>query len=173
MIKRIALIIFAVSSLQAAIRYDQMSIYSGEFDLLRDRHRTFEFGLEYKFYPAWKSPVSFMEFRPVLGIMSNAQKSTYLYGGILFDLFASDSIVIAPGFCAGWYGRGEGKNLGFPLEFRTSIELSRQFADESRLGVRFYHISNASIGSRNPGEESLVLLYDIPVRKGFPYSKSK
>jgi lipid A 3-O-deacylase len=175
MIKRLiisALPVIFSSTLPASSKPDQFSVYAGAFDVMREAHRTFEFGLEYKFNPSWRSPFHFLEFRPLLGVMTNALKSSYLYGGINFDLFATDSLVIAPGFAAGWYNRAEGKNLGFPLEFRTSIEFVWQFHDLSRLGIRFYHLSNASIGSRNPGEESLVLLYDIPVRKGFSHTKT-
>ncbi|MBF8263381.1 MAG: hypothetical protein HW387_1046 [Parachlamydiales bacterium] len=150
--------------LSAYSRPDQVSIYAGAFDLLRDWHRTFEMGVEYKFAQSWSGPIHFLEFRPLLGIMANAQKSTYLYGGINFDLYPADWLVIAPGFALGWYHQAEGKNLGFPVEFRTSIEMSWQFPNSSRLGVRFYHLSNANFSSRNPGEESLVLIYDIPVK---------
>ncbi len=159
------------ASLSAGPRYDQVSFYSGVFDLMRERHRTFEFGVEYKFFPSWGSPLHFMAFRPLLGVMANALKSTYLYGGIDFDLFASDHFVITPGFAAGWYSAGDGKNLGYPLEFRSCLETAWQFNDQGRLGVMFYHISNAGLGSRNPGEESLVLFYDIPIKRGFPFTK--
>lgn len=156
---------FAIASIASSlwgIQYDTLSVYSGAFDLLRERHRTFEFGLEYKFFPNWQSPFDFLAFRPLLGVMTTANKSVYAYGGINFDLFATDHVVISPGFAAGWYGAGDGKNLGYPLEFRSGVELSWQFPDQSRLGVHFYHISNAGLGSRNPGTESLVLLYDVP-----------
>ena len=156
----------------AMTKADQISFYSGTFDVLRERHRTFEFGAEYKFYPSWKAPFDFLAFRPVLGIMANAKKSTYLYGGIYFDLFPTDYFVIAPGFSAGWYSVGHGKNLGYPLEFRSSIEAGWQFNDQGRLGILFYHISNAGLGRHNPGEESIVLFYDIPIKSGFPFTKN-
>jgi lipid A 3-O-deacylase len=167
--KKIAALLLLSHQIFAAPNYDQISFYSGVFDILRERHRTFEFGIEYKFYPAWRSPFHFMAFRPLLGVMANATRSTYLYGGINFDLFPSASFVIAPGFAAGWYSRGHGKDMGFPLEFRTCVEMAWIFDDQRRLGASFYHISNAGLGHRNPGEESLVLVYDIPIKRGFPY----
>ena len=93
--------------------------------------------------------------------MANAWGSTYLYGGINFDLLFWDHLLIAPGFAAGWYNQGSGKDLGYPVEFRSGIELSYQFDDWRRLGIHFYHLSNASIGHRNPGEESLDVYYSI------------
>lgn len=166
--------LFVLSSLHAVRQTDLFSFATGIYDVMREKHQTWELEVEYKFHcPKLKSPFCFMEFRPLVGAMATIRGSTYLYAGINFDLFPCDSIVIAPGFAAGWYTVGKGKNLGFPLEFRTGVELAWQFQDASRAGVHFYHLSNASLGSRNPGEESLVLFYDIPIKKGFPFYYSK
>jgi hypothetical protein len=37
-------------------------------------------------------------------------------------------------------------------------------ANQSRLGLAFHHMSNAGLTRYNPGEESLVLIYTIPLR---------
>lgn len=163
-----------ISSLYAVRQTDLFSVSTGIFDLLREKHRTWEFSLEYKFhFSRLKSPFRFLEFRPLVGAMATIKGSSYLYGGINFDLFPCDQIVVAPGFAAGWYRAGKGKDLGYPLEFRSGVELAWQFEDASRLGIHFYHLSNASLGKRNPGEESLVLFYDIPVSVGFPFSTKR
>ncbi|MEN9654968.1 MAG: hypothetical protein RL235_1080 [Chlamydiota bacterium] len=105
--------------------------------------------------------------------MSTAFGSGYLYAGLNFDFLLGGRLAFAPGFAAGYYWAGSGKNLGYPIEFRSGIELAWQFADAERIGVHFYHLSNASIGKRNPGEESLVLFYDIPVSRLFRYSSKR
>ena len=129
-----------------------------------------EFEAEYKFHVKWmKSPNEYLEFRPLVGLMGTVRGSVYAYFGINFDLLFCDHILFAPGFAAGYYYKGQGKDLGYPIEFRSGIELAWQFNDWRRLGVHFYHLSNASIGKRNPGEESLVFYYDIPIKKGFPF----
>lgn len=149
---------------------DFFSIGAGGFDFYREKHRTFEFELEYKFHlKCLKPPNRFLQFRPLVGVMATAKGSFYGYLGINFDLLFFDHILFAPGFAAGYYAHGGGKNLGYPIEFRSGIELAWQFSDWHRLGVHFYHLSNASIGKRNPGEESLVLFYDIPIISGFPF----
>lgn len=167
--KRICWLLLVSSSLFARPA-DLVSFAGGVFDLLHERHRTAEFSAEYKFGVSGPTtPFYFLEFRPLLGIMATIKGSTYLYGGINFDLLVCDQFVIAPGFAAGWYRAGQGKNLGYPLEFRSGVEAAWIFSDGRRLGAHFYHLSNASLGHRNPGEESLVLFFDIPVRKGFPF----
>lgn len=149
---------------------DFFSFGAGCFDFYREKHRTFEFEIEYKFHlKCLKPPNRFLQFRPLVGAMSTPRGNFYGYVGINFDLLFLNHILFAPGFAAGYYHAGGGKNLGYPIEFRSGVELAWQFSDWHRLGVHFYHLSNASIGNRNPGEESLILFYDIPVIKGFPF----
>jgi hypothetical protein len=163
--------LFFVSVLQAKPPPDYFSLATGIYDFLRIRSRTWEFDAEYKFHlKCLKSPNRYLEFRPLVGVMATVQGSVYLYLGLNFDLLFFDHLLIAPGFAAGCYWKGQGKELGYPLEFRSGIELAWQFADTSRLGVHFYHLSNASLGWKNPGEESFVLYYDIPIEKGFPFN---
>ena len=149
---------------------DFLSFGLGAYDIMREKHRTFEFEMEYKFHLQCLTPPNrYLEFRPLVGVMATAKGSFYGYLGINFDLLFFDHLLFAPGFAAGFYASGGGKNLGYPIEFRSGAELAWQFSDWHRLGIHFYHLSNASIGSRNPGEESLVLFYDIPLIKGFPF----
>jgi len=51
--------------------------------------------------------------------------------------------------------------LGFPLEYRSSAELSYRLKNKSRFGAMFYHISNSSLGFKNPGTECLVFFYSV------------
>lgn len=149
---------------------DYISFAAGVFDFTREKHRTYEFEAEYKFHlKCLKSPNRFLEFRPLAGIMATAKKSVYIYAGLNFDFLFFDHLLIAPGFAGGYYAKGDGKDLGYPIEFRSGIEVAWQFTDWVRLGIHFYHLSNASLGKRNPGEESLVVFYDIPLAKGFPF----
>lgn len=151
---------------------DWISFAGGIYDFLRPNRMTAEIEIEYKFHLRWlTAPFQFLEFVPLVGVMANAQGSGYLYGGLNFDLLFFNHLVLAPGFAAGYYWRGSGRNLGYPLEFRSGVELGWQFSDFRRLGVHFYHLSNASLGKRNPGEESIVFYYDIPITKWFPFTK--
>ncbi len=151
---------------------DFLSFAGGGYDFYRPKWRTWEIAAEYKFHlKCLKSPNRYLEFRPLVGLMANADGAFYVYTGINFDLLFFDHFLFAPGFAGGYYANGRGKDLGYPIEFRSGIELGWQFADWHRLGIHFYHLSNASLGRRNPGEESLVLYYDIPLRKGFPFHR--
>ena len=143
----------------ATDKKDLISIGIGEYDFLRDHHRTIEGRIE------WKPGVEYCKFRPLLGVMFTAQGAVYTYGGVSFVLSVQKKFFIEPNFAAGYYYDGGGKKLGYPLEFRSGIEIGREFANQSRIGFHFYHISNASIGRRNPGEESLVVFYAFPIER--------
>ena len=63
------------------------------------------------------------------------------------------------------YFEGNGKDLGHVFEIRSALEVAYRFDDRSRLGVMFYHISNAGLGDdKNPGAEALTLSYSFPLR---------
>jgi lipid A 3-O-deacylase len=169
-LKYFALFLITSSLLAGSCPPDFFSFSSGAYDFYREKHRTFEFGMEYKFHlKCLKSSNHYLEYRPLVGLMTTAKGTFYGYIGINFDLLFMNHLLFAPGFAAGYFTPGKGKNLGYPLEFRSGVELGWQFSDWHRLGIHFYHLSNASLGNRNPGEESLVLFYDIPLIKGFPF----
>ena len=112
----------------------------------------------------WQSGWRLWIFQPILGGMVTTDGSLYGYGGIATDIFFGNRWVLTPSFAVGAYSEGDGKDLGSTIEFRSSIAFAYRFDDRSRVGVRFYHLSNAGIGDHNPGVEVLDLTYSIPLR---------
>ena len=82
----------------------------------------------------------------------------------LVDVFLGRRIVTTLSFAPGYYHKGASKNLGYDLEFRSQLEISYRLDDRSRLGLSISHMSNASIGDKNPGTENLMVTYAIPGR---------
>lgn len=70
---------------------------------------------------------------------------------------------ISPTVAVGGYDKGNGKDLGSTLEFRTTAEAGWQFDNGLRVGVIFSHISNANIVRHNPGTEALLLSVQVPI----------
>ena len=137
---------------------DYLSISAGCFDFMREHHRTAEFRLEYK-------PYALKKLRPFLGVLGTAKASFYIYFGVGLELFFSKNIYFSPNLAAGYYLQGKGKDLGYPLEFKSAIEFGWQFENQYRISAAISHISNASFGNKNPGQESLVITFSIPFRK--------
>lgn len=100
--------------------------------------------------------------------MATAEGSHFIYGGFGFEWFIKNRFFFSPNFALGYYGKGGGKDLGFEIEFRSGVEVGVRFSNRSRLGVHFYHMSNARKlfhwSRKNPGEESLVLFFSFPIK---------
>ena len=112
----------------------------------------------------YRSDYEFWFLRPFAGAMVTSDGGAFGYAGILLDLRLGENFVTTLSFAPGAYHQGSGKNLGHGLEFRSQIELAYRFADRSRLGVAFSHMSNSSLGRKNPGTENLLLTYAVPLR---------
>lgn len=93
------------------------------------------------------------------GIMLDPAGSVYAHAGLDLPLALGRDArwELLPSVAAGVWHQGNGKRLGHPLEFRSGIELRRTFRGGGRLGIYLYHLSNASLGDRNPGVEVLGL----------------
>ncbi len=143
------------ASLYAADRPARVSVGVGTFNTLRPDQRQVQGQLEYQ------AGVNWCGVQPLVCAMATKDGAFYVCAGAIYDIYVTNYIVLSPSFAPGLYYKGNGKNLGYPLEFRSSIALSYQDNKRNRLGLQFYHISNASLGSRNPGEESFVAFYSI------------
>lgn len=103
--------------------------------------------------------------RPWAGLEGTSRGSMWGGAGLLLDIpVGAFSVVPMAGL--GGYHQGRGKDLGTALEFRTGAELAYRLRDGSRVGVAFTHTSNAGIGGRNPGLESVVVNYELPLALG-------
>ncbi len=133
---------------------------AGAFDVGKDETAA-EGRLEYR------SGTRIWVFKPFAGVMGTSDGGAYGYAGVLLDLFYSRRIVATLSFAPGVYTEGDGKDLGHGLEFRSQLEIAYRFDDRARLGLSISHMSNASIGDKNPGSESLMLTYALPIRSFF------
>jgi lipid A 3-O-deacylase len=101
---------------------------------------------------------------PFVGVSGTSDGAFYGYGGFGVDINFTPNVVLTPNAAAGYFYRGSGTNLGSWFEFRTGAELAWRFADRSRIGVAVHHTSNAGLTQRNPGAQSVVLMYSVPIR---------
>ena len=101
---------------------------------------------------------------PFIGVMGTGKGAFYGYGGIGFDIVLAGKWIITPSAAVGYFSHGTGIDLGAHTEFRTGAEFDYRFDNLVRVGVGFYHISNASIGKENPGVELATLVFTVPLR---------
>lgn len=140
-----------------------LTVYGGAFDVFHSQYRGAEFGAKYR--PA----LNWYHIHPVFGLNASTVGNVYFHAGISFDVFLGNRFVLTPSFSPGIFLRSDGKDLGHVIEFRTGLELAYRLDDRSRIGIEISHRSNAGLGSLdhkcpcNPGEESLVISYHIPL----------
>ena len=94
-------------------------------------------------------------YNPVTGLFFTADDAVYVYTGFQIP-YKSGSITFTPSFTPGIYDKGDGKDLGHTIEFKTELQISVDISKNSQLGVSYNHISNASLGEKNPGANSYM-----------------
>ncbi len=104
----------------------------------------------------------YFTLQPFLGVEATTRDS--FWGGAGLELDAHwGHWFISPTIAVGGYSRGQGKNLGSTLEFRTTAEAGWRFDNGLRVGMIFSHTSNANIVRINPGTEALLVSMQVPV----------
>jgi lipid A 3-O-deacylase len=139
----------------------RVAVGAGAFDIdphSRPNRTAAEFRGEYRFGDVvWV-------ISPFIGATGTSDGAFYGYGGFGFDVNFGPNFVVTPNGAVGYFTPGSGTRLGSHVEFRTGAELAYRFSDASRLGLAVHHTSNAGITKRNPGAESVVLMYSYPLR---------
>jgi lipid A 3-O-deacylase len=147
------------SPLSVSTRIDDSPLISVSVAHTGIRHAS-EFATEGRI--EYRSNQQLWVFKPFVGAMANSNGTLYGFAGVLIDFILWNCVVITPSFAPGLYHAGRGKDLGFPLEFRSQIELSYRFPRGYRVGVGFNHISNAMLGNINPGIEAVSITFSTP-----------
>ena len=132
----------------------EFNFYSGMFDFSDDGKRSNLFGIQHQNENLVKD--SFMgTLSPVTGFMMTGDSASYLYTGVQAQ-YKFGSINFVPSFTPGLYNEGDGKDLGHILEFKSEVQLSLDVSGNSEVGFSYNHISNASLGDKNPGANSYM-----------------
>jgi hypothetical protein len=92
---------------------------------------------------------------PITGALITADSAGYIYTGVQAQ-YKLGNLNITPSFTPGLYHEGDGKDLGHILEFKSEVQISLNIFKNSELGFSYNHISNASLGDKNPGANSYM-----------------
>ena len=132
----------------------ELNFYTGMFDFSDDGQRAALFGVQHQNENLIRD--SFLgSISPVTGFMFTENNAIYGYTEIqaFYDL---GKINFTPSFTPGLYKQGDGKDLGHTIEFKTELQFSLDVFSNSELGFSYNHISNASLGDKNPGANSYM-----------------
>ena len=133
----------------------ELSFFTGMFDFSDDKQRSGLFGIQHQNEELFRE--SFLgKISPITGGFLTEKNAFYLYTGVQAE-YELGLLKITPSFAPGYYSFGDGKDLGYPLEFKSEVQVSLDLSDSSKFGMSYNHISNASLGTKNPGANSYML----------------
>lgn len=138
--------------------HNYLTFSAGYFDIFDDDEAL---DLRFEYRPA--SSVFIDNLRPWAGMEATTDGTLWLGGGLLYDWNFSGDWFMTPSFGAGLYAQGDSdKDLDFPVQFRSQLEISYQYDSGIRAGAFLSHMSNASLSEDNPGVEVLGLSLSYP-----------
>ena len=133
---------------------NEYNFFSGIFDFSDDGKKSEIIGVQHQNDNLFRN--SFIgKIKPITGFMITSDSASYLYTGIQAE-YDLGKLNITPSFTPGLYNEGDGKDLGHLVEFKSEIQLSFDISDSSELGFSYNHLSNASLGEKNPGANSYM-----------------
>ena len=152
------IIIFAFSSIaEEKVLKDQnteFSFYTGMFDFSDDGKKSTLVGFQHQDENLNRD--TFLgNLSPITGIMITADNAGYIYTGIQAQ-YKFGALNFTPSFTPGLYHEGDGKDLGHVIEFKSELQFSLDLSKNSQFGFSYNHISNASLGDKNPGANSYM-----------------
>tara|TARA_B100001996_G_C18646841_1_gene587736 strand:+ start:1301 stop:1801 length:501 start_codon:yes stop_codon:yes gene_type:complete len=132
----------------------ELNVFTGMFDFSDDKQRSGLLGMQHQNEELFRK--SFLgKISPITGGFLTEKNAFYLYTGVQAE-YNLGILKITPSFAPGYYNYGDGKDLGLPLEFKSEVQISLDLSDTTKLGLSYNHISNASLGDKNPGANSYM-----------------
>ncbi len=132
----------------------ELNFFSGIFDFSDDKKKSTIFGIQHQDENLIRD--SFLgTLSPITGLMFTADNVVYIYTGVQAQ-YKIGNLNIVPSLTPGYYSQGDGKDLGYPIEFKSELQLSFDILSNTELGFSYNHLSNASLGDKNPGANSYM-----------------
>jgi len=132
----------------------ELNVFTGMFDFSDDGKKSTLIGFQHQ-NENLNRDTFLGNLSPITGAIITADNASYFYTGVQAH-YKIGLLNLTPSFAPGYYNQGNGKDLGHALEFKSEIQLSLELPKDSQLGFSYNHLSNASLGSKNPGANSYM-----------------
>tara|TARA_B100000902_G_scaffold57335_1_gene64195 strand:- start:175 stop:696 length:522 start_codon:yes stop_codon:yes gene_type:complete len=132
----------------------EFNVYSGMFDFSDDGKKSTLLGLQHQ-NENLNRDTFLGNLSPITGGLITADSATYVYTGVQAQ-YKIGALNLTPSFTPGLYHEGDGKDLGHLIEFKSEVQLSLDLTKTSEFGFSYNHLSNASLGEKNPGANSYM-----------------
>ena len=155
----VLLVIFSVTNLAVAEEQNtnghQLNFFLGNFDFSDDKQRAVLVGFQHQNENLIRETM-LGNVSPITGGFITENSAAYVYTGIEWNVDMGGGLTFTPSFAPGLYHEGDGKDLGHLIEFKSELQISLDLSKTSELGFSYNHISNASLGDKNPGANSYM-----------------
>ncbi|MDA9960985.1 acyloxyacyl hydrolase [Candidatus Pelagibacter sp.] len=149
------LILFTTTKLFAADNtVNQYNFFVGNFDFSDDKQSALLVGFQHQ-NENLNRDTFLGNISPITGGFITENSAAYIYTGFEWNIDLG-ALKFTPSFAPGLYHKGDGKDLGHVLEFKSEVQFSYVFSKNSSIGISYNHVSNASIGDKNPGANSYM-----------------
>ena len=147
----------AIQAAELQNKNTDISFFAGTFDVIDKEgdDQTSLLGIEHKNSDLYRK-TWIGKFSPVSGAFITGDNSLYIYSGIEGQ-YGLGPLKILPSFTPGYYEKGNGKDLGDVIEFKSEIKVGLELFDNSKIGYSYSHISNNDWGSTNPGTDNQAI----------------
>ena len=132
----------------------EFNVYTGMFDFSDDGKKSTLIGFQHQNENLNRDTL-FGNLSPITGFLFTADNAGYIYTGVQAQ-YKLGALNLTPSFTPGIYHEGDGKDLGHLIEFKSELQISLDLSKSSELGFSYNHISNASLGDKNPGANSYM-----------------
>jgi len=132
----------------------QYNFFTGNFDFSDGKQSALLFGFQHQNEDLERNTL-IGNISPITGGFITENSAVYFYTGFEWNVDLG-ALTFTPSFTPGLYHEGDGKDLGHIIEFKSEVQFTYAFSENSKIGVSYNHVSNASIGEKNPGANSYM-----------------
>ncbi len=132
----------------------QYNFFIGNFDFSDDKQSAMFLGFQHQNENLERDSI-IGNISPITGGFITENSAAYIYTGFEWNVDMG-GLMFTPSFAPGLYSRGDGKDLGHVLEFKSEVQFSYKISKSSSLALSYNHVSNASLGDKNPGANSYM-----------------
>ena len=154
------ILVFMVASINLVVAEEeinnehQFNLFSGNFDFSDHKQKAILVGFQHQ-NENLNRDTFLGNVSPITGGFLTENSAAYVYTGVEWNVDIGE-LMFTPSFAPGLYHEGDGKDLGHVLEFKSEVQLSYSASNSTNFGVSYNHVSNASLGDKNPGANSYL-----------------
>ncbi len=143
---------------QAAEHNHTISLELGKIAFFDAEYKNNQFGIELT-----QVRQNRWQLHNIYGLMLTQSNNSYLYYGLKRDWPLSRSWWLSTSLSAGLFDNNHRIDLGHSIEFRSKLELVYRWPNQHQLGLAVSHLSNSRMSSKNPGTETVNIIYTFPL----------